>query len=43
MQPGEPSRPPREWAMRLVWFVLLWAAGVAVVGTLALVIRKVLL
>ena len=28
---------------RVVWFVLIWAAGVAVVGTVAYAIRAVLL
>lgn len=40
---GEPDngRAPRL-AMRLVWFVALWLAGVAAVAALALVIRQLL-
>jgi len=30
-------------ATRLIWFVALWLAGVAVVGAVALAIRQVLL
>lgn len=37
---GEPAGP--LWK-RLGWFVLLWAAGVAVVGTVAWLIRLWLL
>jgi hypothetical protein len=29
-------------ASRLAWFVLLWAAGLAAVGAVALIIRTVL-
>ncbi|MEA2858649.1 MAG: hypothetical protein QOC72_688 [Methylobacteriaceae bacterium] len=31
-----------ETAKRLIWFVVLWAAGVIVVGAVAFVIRAVL-
>lgn len=33
----------RPLARRLAWFVALWAAGVAVVGTVAYAIRAILL
>ena len=36
MQPSNPSGP--LWK-RLLWFVGLWAAGVAVVGTVAYILR----
>ena len=32
-------RPGRGFGRRLVWFVLLWAAGVAAVGAVAYAIR----
>jgi hypothetical protein len=35
--------PERPLARRLAWFVVLWAAGVAVVGFVGLVIRSWLL
>lgn len=31
-----------KWTSQLGWFVLLWAAGVAVVGGVAFVLRGVL-
>lgn len=31
-----------EWARRLLWFVALWVAGVAVVTVVGLAIRAVL-
>jgi Protein of unknown function (DUF2474) len=34
------SEPPL--AIRLVWFVILWLAGVAAVGVAALLIRQLL-
>lgn len=37
---GEPSWPA---ARRLAWFVLYWLAGIAVIGTVAYVIRTVLI
>jgi hypothetical protein len=38
-------KPPqiRAWLVRLAWFAALWLAGVAVVGALALILRRVLL
>lgn len=32
-----------NWPRRLFWFVALWMAGVAVTGTVAVVLRAVLL
>jgi hypothetical protein len=43
MQVHEPPRPSRTWVIRLVWFVALWLAGVAAVGALAFILRRVLL
>ena len=37
------TEPPRGLLSRLAWFALLWLAGVAAVGTLAFVLRKVLI
>jgi hypothetical protein len=37
------SQPQRPLASRLVWFAILWLAGVAAVSLLALLIRSVLL
>jgi hypothetical protein len=34
--------PRRPLATRLLWFVVLWLAGVATVGLLALAIRQLL-
>ena len=31
--------PAKPWALRLVWFVGLWAAGVATVGIVAMAIK----
>jgi hypothetical protein len=37
-------RPPvRPWLQRLLWFVGLWVASVAVVGVVAAILRKWLL
>ncbi len=33
------SNPPGPLWKRLLWFVGLWAAGVAVVGTVAYILR----
>ena len=35
----QPSNPPGPLWKRLLWFVGLWAAGVAVVGTVAYILR----
>ena len=43
MPPHEPPRPAHDWLRRLMWFVALWAAGVAAVGALAFLIRRVML
>lgn len=40
MPEPDADRPP---ARRLLWFVALWGAGVAVVGTISLVLRTWLL
>jgi hypothetical protein len=37
------AEQPRPLSRRLAWFVALWAAGVAVVGLVGLVIRTWLL
>ncbi|MGE3831323.1 MAG: DUF2474 domain-containing protein [Parvibaculaceae bacterium] len=34
---------PRLLLMRLVWFAVLWVAGIAVVGAVAYVIRLMIL
>ena len=36
------TRPGPRLAVRLVWFVALWLAGVATVAALALLIRQLL-
>lgn len=36
--PGE-DEPPASLARRLVWFVLLWLAGVGVVAVVAFILR----
>jgi len=41
--PAEPSKPQRPLATRLLWFAVLWLAGVCAVALLALLIRSVLL
>ena len=41
--PRDPSEPQRPLASRLLWFVVLWLAGVCAVTLLALLIRSVLL
>ena len=38
-----PAEPQRGLLSRLAWFVLLWLAGVAAVGALAFVLRRVLI
>lgn len=39
-----PSGPARDtWLRRVLWFVILWLAGLAAVGALALLLRAVLL
>ncbi len=43
MQAHEPPRPVRAWAVRFAWFATLWLAGVAAVGALAFILRRVLL
>lgn len=35
----QPSTPPGPLWKRLLWFVGLWAAGVAVVGSVAYILR----
>jgi hypothetical protein len=35
--------PMRAWLVRLAWFAALWLAGVAVVGALAFILRRILL
>jgi hypothetical protein len=40
---AEDKRDSRALSSRLLWFVVLWLAGVATVGTVALLIRSVLL
>jgi len=39
MSQPEPRQPPRGIARRLLWFVGLWIAGVAVVTAVAYAIR----
>lgn len=39
MQP----RIVRTWITRLMWFAALWIAGVAALGALAYILRRVLL
>ncbi|MCQ0971777.1 DUF2474 family protein [Paracoccus sp. TK19116] len=33
------AKRPKTWLRRLGWFGLLWLAGVAAVGTVALILR----
>jgi hypothetical protein len=40
---GAGATGARGWAARIVWFVALWLAGVAVVGTIAWLLRLWLL
>jgi hypothetical protein len=43
MQPHEPpAHRTGVWVVRVAWFVVLWLAGVAVVGALAFILRRVL-
>lgn len=37
------DKTERNWLERAVWFVGLWLAGVAVVGTVAFAIRSMIL
>jgi hypothetical protein len=32
-------RQPGSWPVRIAWFAGLWLAGIAVLGTVALIIR----
>nr|WP_085964430.1 DUF2474 family protein [Bradyrhizobium sp. ORS 375] len=34
-----PTEPPAPLAKRLAWFVALWLAGVAMVGSVAFLLR----
>ena len=36
------TEPPKPFWQRLLWFVVLWAGGVAAVGMAGLLIRLVL-
>jgi hypothetical protein len=36
------GKPEPRLAIRLVWFITLWLAGVAAVGAVALLIRQLL-
>lgn len=39
-----PLGPARDtWLRRVLWFVILWLAGLAAVGALALLLRAILL
>jgi hypothetical protein len=40
---SEPSEPQRPLAGRLLWFAVLWLAGVGAVALVGLLIRSVLL
>lgn len=40
--PGEDANggaPPASWRRRLAWMLVLWAAGVAALGAVALALR----
>jgi hypothetical protein len=41
-RPDGGSRPEPPLGRRLIWFVVLWLAGVAAVAAVALVIRQLL-
>lgn len=38
-----PERAPRPLYMRLLWFALFWLGGVAVIGAIAFLLRRLLL
>lgn len=43
MRPEQRSPEPGSLPMRLLWFTLLWCAGVAAVALVGLAIRSVLM